>query len=201
MFYLIDNFGNKVSSSYIELDFPINGFRAVEIPAYVPIDEKEVVTDKFTYQDILKQKYEGILAAHPQFDNIEYDDLSDPSSFDVDDPRTKASYGKHTFWLPENGWLQTEVIDIGSDLYTKLSLYWETYTLTRVEKGFRTEVYYEDIDNDALTVHLSNDNGTTWKEVSFMDETLFPVSHNKVIIRFENSTSNRLYLGSLAILY
>lgn len=204
MYYLIKRApgsAGKVKAVYEELNFPINGFRVVEVPDDVVIDESDVNTPSWlTYDDVVRQKYEGILANNPLFENIFYDDLTAPSEFD-NSTTIGGGVGDGILWLEPGGSLEAE-ITLGG-FYDRFAAYWDIYELERTTDGRRNDVQYrkKGPDMDGFNVSISTDGGSSFTDLLFMDRTPTASEGNQVVLRLENITTDRLYLGGLAILY
>ena len=202
MFYFVDRTTDKVKSVHKGVQHPSNGFRVVKVPDYVDVDDKDVSGSPpaFQYGDLIDQKYAGILSISPQYSGILYDDLDDASAFDLTDPLTRAATGGDVFWLNDsNGYLKTDPTDPGGS-FTNFSVYWDLFKLTRTESDFRNEVVFEEVDPDTIDVYLSNDD-TNFQQVTQLEDVVLGSTGNQVTVRFENSTSDRLYIGGYGILY
>lgn len=204
MYYLTTLKDGHVKASYKDIeDVPINGFHVTHVPNGIWIDAKDVQTNppRLMYQDVLRQKYEGMLAFDPYFDSIIYDDTSDASAY-VTNPLRGALGTKRMFLNPSNGLIQTQALDLEGPFDT-FKLYWDVYVISRGQQddGFQC-LYYERKNPDTLKVSISNDNGSTYKEVMFLERVLMPQSGNTLIIRFENTDPDtRYYLDGFAVLF
>lgn len=202
MFYFIDRTTNKVKSVHQSAQQPSNGFRVVKVPNYVNIDNKDVSGSPpaFQYADLIDQKYAGILAANPQYTGILYDDMDDDSAFDLTDASTRAGTGGDVFWLnATNGYLKTSPVDPGGS-FTNFAVYWDLFKPVRTENDFRNKLVYQEVDPDTVDVFISNDN-SSFEQVTHLEDVALGTSGAQVTVRFENSTSDRLYLGGYGILF
>lgn len=202
MFYFVNRTTNKVKSVHKGVQQPSNGFRVVNVPNYVDVDDKDVSGSPpaFQYTDLIDQKYAGILASNPQYEGILYDDLDDASAFDLTDPLTRGGTGGDVFWLNDtNGYLKTNPVDPGGS-FVNFAVYWDIFKVTRTESDFRNKLVYQEVDPDTIEVYLSNDN-SSFQQVTQLENIVLGSTGTQVTIRLENTTSDRIYLGGYGILF
>ena len=206
MFYLIENNhvnpgDGVVKASYLELDaVPINGFRVVEVPDDVSIDESYGM-GRLTYSDVLAQKYEGLLEQRPPFDGVHYFDLTDRSEINEANEITSNNYliGDGIYRINGDGG-SIETIGIGFDgMFDEFLVYWDAFELVR--DGSSATKYYTEVDSDDLSVSILPDDPSDTQSVEFMRRTQLPKETENITIQIENNTATSIYLGGLAILF
>jgi len=206
-FYLLDRATSQIKASYSRLTgVSVQGFRVVDVPDDLSIDESVVPFDSDELRD---QKFAALLALAPRYTNIFFDELDTAGVWDLTDPDIMGGVGVYRAFLAaydpvgaQNGRLQTDTIDVSADgLFEDFAVYWDLYTLTRT--GTRTsEVVYQRVEPDLVDVFVSNDDGATYTQVTHLTPELLAGSGNQLRVRFENSTpGQRYYIGSLALLY
>jgi|AntDeeMinimDraft_6_1070357.scaffolds.fasta_scaffold01709_2 hypothetical protein len=209
MIYLIEQTTDRIKASYTDrFDGPINGFDVMYVPNDVSVDEDVSGFDRAALRD---QKFEGILEDNASFEYVYGEANDNPSSlpWDLAASGTRAATGGVT-WLPplvsgDPGFVQTSTIDISSDgAFDTFLPYWEIYTLERTEVDGLTKVQYVRVnpDHSSIKVSISNDNGSTFAEVDYLEEEILPAMSSDLVLKFENTDpANRYYLGSFAFLY
>lgn len=191
--------GGKVKSVVSQiLGVPTQGFHVVAVPPPVKIDEDLRLnpSDGFTAQDVESQKYEGILKANPLFSHIHIIEV-----FDTTHPHMRGATGNGTHWLkPHDGLLQTAVTSV-IPVTNRVAIYLDVHYIVR--EGAGMNVYYEPADPNDVDVFIS----CTGMEVdmeqvpSVMTPFEVTTPGNHIIIRLENQTPRRIYIGGLAFLY
>lgn len=212
-FYLVERHTDQIKGQVDSMTSNVNGKYVVPVQDKVAIDEtatsKGNNSNLFEYEDLLDQKYNGILANNPSYDFIEWDDLLDDSVWDTNLSGTRGGVGKRRHFLSKatsggsNGFLQTNTFDISSKgSFSRFAMYWDAYTLNNQESDFRRDQMYTHIDPDDIDAFISNDGGNTFIQASFMQEAVFTSSGDQVILQFQNpDSSRRIYLGGLAFLF
>lgn len=212
MFYLSEmkNPG-RIKAFYKSLEgIPVNGFIVTPIPESVSIDETDFrrfdgdtnPPDYLTREAVLFQKYQGLLGQNPLFSDNYYSTLEDDTDFNGSE--TRGATGNYYFWLnaldsphPE-GALQTDVIALSTPS-SVFRIHWDVYELERVQEDGRTYLRYQQRDPDLLDASFTAVGGA-FVPANFM-ETVEADEGSNFVLRLENPTSDRLYLGGLGILY
>jgi hypothetical protein len=205
MFYLVDR-NNKVKAGYTDLEsVATNGFRVVHIPSNVGIDPQDVTHNPpvFEYTDLIRQKYEGILANNPEFASIIFDDLTDDTIWDTSNSFS-FGIGSGVYWVQGSSsgeaFLQTEEIALPGPT-SRLKVLWDVYeVLIEVGVDFNT-LYYQPVDPDVLKVEVSTSLANPFVAV-FSDEPLTVTPGDVLRVRFESPLTNqRYFIGGWSILY
>lgn len=206
MFYLCDRTTNKVKAAYKDLSgIPINGFRVVAVPNDVDIDPTDATANPpvFEYDDLIRQKYQGILANNPEFSSILYDDLTDATFWDTGNSLSFA-VGDGFYWLSANNSSVNGVLRSNSQslsgTYSRFKLVWDIYEIDRTLSDSFNYLYYQEIDPDSLDVEISTDGANPFETI-YHDEATNLTAGGNIRIQFTNTTSNRYYIGGFALLY
>lgn len=225
MFHLYDLNSSLIKTTYKSLSgIPLNGTQFAYVPDSIRVNPKDLAFDR---DAVLASKWNGILAESPFYEFILIENLLDTSSWDLGSSEfygvgnTTWLLGSRTGLFPPT--LQTNEYDISGDgTFDVFKVYWEVYTLVRVQTGDRIEVFYQPVLPSALNVSLSID-GIGWEPVEFM-ERLATDPTQSVWLKFETEASapsipvtlpgfeplpteepvasaDRYYIGSFAIFY
>jgi hypothetical protein len=204
-YYLAENrTGGLVANGLARLEgVPVQGFRVVEVPDSVAIDE-EVLPGPLTLPDLVQQTYMFQLAATPQFSEVAWEDLTDPSTaWDLTPPATRASVGVGVAWLPpvlvgDPGLLTTATV-LTSNPFNRVRVLWTAYALNFSQgDALRADLQFDALPPDVLLAEVSNDGGLTWFAVPAqgVDVTLGGVN-TQLALRWSNfSATDRVYIGS-----
>lgn len=205
--YLLDQFASPISSATV-LDVAeaangqtvTNGAFVIRVPGFVALSSQPS-----SLNSLLTEKYAGLLAHFTGFTNMVYDDMLDTSG--VNFATTPASFfgDRGSIGISPNGILETVTIPLVLTPSTAI-LTWElfTYTYSDPANGRLTRTYNEVASTPAAaTVTVSFDNGANYLPTT--DSTSIIIGGGQqgddLRIRFQNVTSNRLYLGSWALIY
>lgn len=222
MFFLVSRFDEVVDGQQVkrvrhelfEDEFDMAGFQVVEVPDNVPIDRTNTSVSgvpAFTYQDLLEEKYTSILDINESlYDYVEYFDLLS-GRIDLTASGTRGAAGSFGTFLPKrdsndgDGRLQTEVVDVSGDApgsFNNFSVYWSVYIATEGEDGNDIRKEYNRVDPDDIQAFISNDGGSSFQSVNFLENTSLTNAGNQIVVRFENpSDTTRYYLGDFGFLY
>lgn len=205
MFYLVDSTG-KVKAAYSDLEgVPTNGFRVVSVPDDVDIDPKDATDNPpvFEYGDLIRQKYQGILANNPEFNSVLFDSLEDDTVWDQAESQG-FGIGAGVYWLKGNtsdrAVLRTVTLPLPGPA-SRFKLLWEVYQITRVnDEEFNTSFYVEAIP-DVISAAISTEVANPFVSV-FSDEPITLAPGDSIRIEFTGPlTTSRYYLGGFALLY
>jgi hypothetical protein len=205
MFYLVDS-SNKVKAAYSDLTgVPVNGFRVVSVPDNVDIDPKDATDNPpvFEYGDLIRQKYQGILANNPEFSSVLFDDLVDDTVWDQ--PNSAAfGVGNGIYWLrgsaAASASLRTVVLSLPGPA-DRFKLVWEVYQLTRTDDEEFNTVEYVEVLPEVLAASVSTELVNPFVSV-FNDEPITLTPGDSIRIEFEGPLNDtRYYLGGFALLY
>jgi hypothetical protein len=207
--FLVDLFGNLASvgppyARILSVQEPsslqtlLNGTFVIRVPDGVQVDNP---TD---YVDLLTQKYQGLLAAYPDFLHITYDDLLDTSY--VASTSGPGIFGERGIISVAPGGTFTSTAVSLSDTPTQALVTWEVFSLTDVDPsaGLLQRTYTELASTpDLFTATVSFNGGTTSNATtdSAVVNINSPDRGNAFVIRLTNVSAQRLYLGSWAVLY
>jgi hypothetical protein len=207
MFYLSEIKNGVVKAAYKSIDgIPVNGFTVTPIPSVVSIDAKDTQHNppRLYRQDVVRQKYQGILNNNPYFSHVTFDSLEDSSG--IDTTSLIGGTGGFRHWLRpqvggQPGELSTLPRDVSGDgTFSSFRVHWDLYRLVHTSEGSFNVVYYEEVDPDSVSVTLSHD-GVTETAVSFMTQAVVGAPGSLLSLKFQNTSSERYYLGGWAILY
>lgn len=205
MYYLIDQ-NKKVKGAYKTLKgIPINGFRILNVPDAVAIDHTDIQDTPpiLTYADLIRQKYEGILANNPEFSSVLYDDLEDASGWNTGES-SSFGVGDGVYWVKgsssHQGNLRTNTLNLPGPA-SRFKLLWEVYRLDRTtQEGFNTVEYLES-SSDVLQSSISTESANPFVAV-FNDEPITLPPGDSIRVEFESpSSTTRYYIGGFALLY
>lgn len=205
MFYLVDS-SNKVKAAYSDLTgVATNGFRVVSVPNDVDIDPKDATDNPpvFEYGDLIRQKYQGILANNPEFNSVLFDSLVDDTVWDTANSAGFA-VGNGTYWLQGNATTSASLRTVTLPLpgpASRFKLVWEVYQVNRVDdEEFNTSEYVEVLP-DVLSASISTELVNPFVSV-FNDEPITLTPGDSIRIEFTGPlTTTRYYLGGFALLY
>lgn len=205
MFYLVDP-SNKVKAAYTDLSgVAVNGFRVVSVPETVDIDPKDATDNPpiFEYGDLIRQKYQGILANNPEFSSVIYDDLTDDSVWDTSNSNG-FGIGEGVYWLRGRSTggavLRTNTISLPGPV-SRFKVVWDVYQMNREDsEDFNTSSYTE-VMPDVFQVEVSTELVNPFVSV-YNDEPITLPPGDSIRIQFTSpATSVRYYLGGFALLY
>lgn len=208
--YMIDSHTPVLLDSEINDTIPIetgetqilNGSFPVNVPFGIPIDGAPA-----DLTELLTQKFTGLLAFYPGYMNLDYDEGIDSSGWDAANSQGVCIGDRGTSHIIDGGALRSNVTVLSSAPSAAI-ITWEVFEIL----GFLTEnakdgvkvSRYEEKDPSDLTVWASFDGGTTWinpvtEGVQF--SILAWQQGTNFIIRFSNSSGDRLWVGSWAVIY
>lgn len=205
MFFLIDS-NQKVKAGYTDLDaVAVNGFRVVSVPSQVQTDPQDVqhAPPLYTYQDLIRQKVQGILANNPEFASVTYDDLLDASGWDL--PNSQGfGVGNGNYWLQgstsQEASLRTVEIPLPGPV-SRFKLVWDVYEVVREQRDGFNLLFYRSVDSDLLGASVSTELANPFVSV-FNDQPITLTPGDSIRIEFSSpQTSQRYYLGGWALLY
>lgn len=208
--YLVDLFGNAgfpVNVSIIDVREPdsgqslANGSMVVRVPDYIQVVRP---TD---LQDLLNQKYTGLLAFYAGFAEIAADDLIDPLHVDLVNSAGVRAGLRNTVCIANGGFLRSTAYSLlPSPAPTVAVITWEVFEY--VDTDPKTGMYereYKEVSASEFTCEISFDN---WVNTNFVvNEGIFNVPLGQqgtdLIIRFTNTSApgRELFLGSWAVIY
>jgi hypothetical protein len=208
--YMIDSHTPVLLDSEINDTIPIetgetqilNGSFPVNVPFGIPIDGAPA-----DLTELLTQKFTGLLAFYPGYMNLDYDEGIDSSGWDAANSQGVCIGDRGTSHIIDGGALRSNVTVLSSAPSAAI-ITWEVFEIL----GFLTEnakdgvkvSRYEEKDPSDLTVWASFDGGTTWiNPVTEGVQFSIPAwqQGTNFIIRFSNSSGDRLWVGSWAVIY
>lgn len=204
-YYLAENRSGALIANGLSTasGYPTQGFRVVEVPDSIAIDE-EVVPGPLTLPDLVEQSYAYQLAATPQFSEVAYEDLTNPlTAWNTAAPGTRGGVGVGIAWMHpvrggSPGQLTTAVVPTMAG-FDRVRVLW---TAHRLDQSFpdplRADLEFQPVAPDALLAEVSNDGGLSWTPVPAqgVDVTLGGVN-SLLALRWSNfSLTDRIYLGS-----
>jgi hypothetical protein len=204
-FYLVENrSGGLVANGLSTAEgFPTQGFRVVEVPDTVAINE-EVLPGPLTLPDLIQQAYSYQLAATPQYSEVVYEDLTNPgTAWNLAAPGTRGGVGEGVAWMHPvkgvaPGALTTAVFPTLAG-FDRVRVLWTAHLLEQSSPDpLRTDLLFQAVAPDALLAEVSNDGGLSWTPVPAqgVDVTLGGVN-SLLALRWTNfSLTDRVYLGS-----
>lgn len=212
--YLVDVFGNPL----FPLSVPIldsreptagqsltNGAMVVRVPDYVQVIRPADLND------LLTQKYGGLLAFYAGFGNIAYDDLIDPTHIDLTTSTRVRAGKRNTVCVAYDGYLQSMPYALpwaGPGVGPTVAIItWELFDQPSTDPA--TGLYqrsYQEQTASRFLAEVSFDNGAHWNAVSDQGVFNIPVGHQGTdfIIRFHNwspTGGSEHWLGSWAVIY
>lgn len=156
--------------------------------------------------DLLTAKYDGLLASYAGFTDILADTCMGGASFNL------AASGT-TGIIVTSGWVNAFLLDAGLCFSvshvlgfapTQCVLVWEEYIFTDSDdKADRFQRTYVEETGVNLVCGISFNGGSTYNTVLNGEVLNIPVPDQgtSFIIRFQNTSGKRIYLGSWALLY
>lgn len=209
--YLIDGHNAVLANSEINDTIPIesgsqliNGSFVVRVPFGVPIDGTPS-----SLAELETQKFAGLLAFYPGFTFIDYDDGYDATGWD-----TAASQGvrlgeRGAVSLVDTGILTSNLVALSGPSPANALITWEVSEVTgpsdpvdNAKDGTLARRYVEQSAAD-FQCEVTFDNGVNWNTVT--DGVLFPIplaeQGTQFMIRLTNSSGDRRWTGSWAVLY
>lgn len=201
-YYLVENKSARILASGLPRieNIPTQGFRVFAVEDNVPIDEETL--PPLTLTDLAQQNYDGLLAFNPQYSFVTFDDLSAEAIWDTTPVLTRGAVGDGNAWLQDaNGFLQTQTIIAGTS-FDRGKLYWSIHEISITEiDGFRRDLQYSPLMPDTIQVSISNDGGASFTATPYGVEFILSGLGNQIVVRFENTTPNRVYIGHFGLLY
>jgi len=209
--YLIDGHNAVLANSEINDTIPletgetqlINGSFAIRVPFGIPIDGTPE-----NLAELETQKFAGILAFFPGFTYIDYDDGLDATGWDATLTQGARLGSRMTTSFAAGGGSTSTLITLTGSAPTTVIVVWEVYEVTRPassddpKDGVFTRLYTEG-DAVDFVCEVTFDNGVSWNTV--VDGVLFAIpladQGTQFKIRFTNSTGDRKWIGSWAVLY
>lgn len=201
-YYLIENKTGRILASGLPRieNIPTQGFRVIAIEDNVPINEETM--SPLTLDQLVQQNYEGLLAFNPQYSFVTFDDLASQTLWDITPPNTKGAIGDGNVWLSGvNGFLQTITIIAGT-AFDRGKIFWTVHQNgTEEVDGFRRNIQYSPLMPDTIQVSVSNDGGASFTVAPYGVEFILGGLGNQIVVRFENATPGRTYIGHFGLLY
>jgi hypothetical protein len=207
-FYIVEKRSGDLiaNGSASILNIPMQGFRPFEVFDQVQIDE-EVLPAPLTLADLIDQVYMGLLAANPFYSNVAYDDLLNPVAlWNIGATGFRGYVGvgeavSASISSGQQGRLDTNTIPAVVP-FSQAQLAWSAYQVTiSPDSPTKASQVFTPVAPDTLTAFLSNDAGLTFEPALSFTDITFPNTSNQIVVRFENYTSNPIYLGSFGVLY
>jgi hypothetical protein len=202
--YLIDPY--TVSGDIIDVATATNGqtdstgSTVVRIPDGVAIQSNPV--DRAT---LLTEKYDGLLATYPGFTNIVADPCLDVLTFDTAQSfKVSLSSGLVNHCFLGLGSIATSAAVSLISTPTVCVLVWEEYSFqVSDDKTGRYQHTYVEGSGSDLDCIVSFDNGLNTNPINNGEVLNIPVSDqgSDFILAFGNTSSNRVYLGSWALIF
>jgi hypothetical protein len=180
----------------------IDGLTPIKVPDGVR------VVNPTSLNDILTQKYAGILAMYPGFSNIVYDDLLDSAG--LESPNLGLDLQKRGARGTVGGRVRTLLsdpnLDVSPTVLTQGIVVYETYSVRYVDpKDGRFERYYIEVPETLHTLEASANGGTSLFTTTSGSLVEFPPGHQGSIVQIDFGSefvNNRLlHLGSWALVY
>lgn len=221
MFYLSEmKSPGAVKASYKSLDgVSINGFVVTSVPPSVsidPTDFRRYAGDDLndishpgvlTRDAVLYQKYEGLLAQNPFFDNVLYTKLEDQTKFVTGSGfSTQKGMGKYQYWMNSNSSIFTQPMDLVvgeppvATNHDTFLFHWDAYSLEKIVEGNTVSLRYSEALPSELGFGIYNTENT-YEASTFMETITLDTVDDNISLIFSNQTSNRLYLGGFGIFY
>lgn len=205
--YLIDMFGNPLSSSAIvDVREPTNGQSLANGCFIVRIPDFIQVQNPTDLNDLLTKKYQGLLAFYAGFTHIAYDDLMDPLSLNLAYAGTGGFFGeRNTIALSPGASIQSVVIPLASTP-TVAVITWEVFRYLNADpKADRLQrTYWERPSTGSFTTcSVSFDGGVHFEATTDGAVHNIPLAYqgSSFIIRLTNSSSDIQHIGSWAVIY
>ena len=206
-YYLIDLHTNPFANSRI-LDVMettsgstlMSGGCIVRVPDYVG------VKDPADFPDLLAKKATGILAYYAGFPYITYDDLTDTTGIDLASGTIKGFFGDRgsVSLSPMTGRFESKKSTLSGAAPSQAFVLWEAYTSTvdNPADALATRTYTE-APASSLTCQVSFDDGGHYYAATDGNVVNTPAmgQGTDFLIRLLNPSSDRVYLGSWAVIY
>lgn len=206
-YYLIDLHTNPFANSRI-LDVVettsgsalMSGGCVVRVPDYVG------VKDPTSLADLLAKKATGILAYYAGFSYITYDDLTDTTGIDLGSATIQGIFGQRgSVSLPAmTGRFESKKSVLSGAAPSQAFVTWEAYTVTVDDPadGLTTRTYTE-VPSSSLSCEVSFDDGANYYAATDGNIVNVPMmgQGTDFRIRFDNTSSDRVYVGSWAVIY
>jgi hypothetical protein len=202
MYYLVENKTQTITASLLPHlnGVPVEGQRVVTIDDRAPIDEES--PPPLTLNGLLSQKFAGLLALNPQYNHITYDDFASQAVWDPAAPSTMAAIGVGLVWLPPFAGLLQTITIAAAVPFDRGVLTWNAARFTReYEDAVRLHLFYEPVSSDTLTAFISNDGGGSFTPVINGLEFVLPSFGDQIVVRFENTSTQRVYIEPFGVLY
>ena len=209
--YLIDGHNAVLANSEINDTIPleagesqlINGSFVVRVPFGIPIDGTPA-----NLAELETQKFTGLLSFYPGFTYIDYDDGLDATGWDAALTQGARLGSRMTTSFAAGGGATSTLVALTGVAPATVIVTWEVFETTRPgsaddpKDGVFSRRYTEG-DAADFVCEVSFDSGSNWNTVT--DGVLFavplPDQGTNFKIRFTNSTGDRKWIGSWAVLY
>lgn len=204
--YLFDLFANPVTGAPIidvadppSLETVINGCFVVRVPASVSIDNPTSLSSLIT------QKYQGLLSENAGFSYITYDEFSQDS--DLSAYSGSGIFGQRgTMVLTPGGTLQSGAIALSGSAPAQILVTWEVFSMSDSDPSSGTfQRTYTELPSTPsnLTCMVSTNGGTNYNATT--DSSVLSIPGGQMGTSFKiqltNASSERLYVGSWAVIY
>lgn len=205
--YLFDYFDTDLSLSKIDdvimaTDGVSNctGNFVVRVPFDIPVKNPEDL------EDLITKKFQGFLLHYPGFTRIAYDDLLDVDHVNISDPDVMGVFGnRNVVGIEPGAKFVSETITLVGLPADRAFIMWEAFDYP--DDNPRGEKYtriYRELDTDlTCTCEVSFDNGTHFNPIKNRRvlSILLSEQGTDFIIKITNATTQRIYIGSWAVVY
>ena len=208
--YLVDNFHSPIGdSSLIDVKTADNGQSLMNGTFVVNVQCSVAVKNPVDLNDLITQKYAGILASYAGFATsssewIVYDDFLDPTGVDTGNVNgVLLGERQTTGMLSSAPLLQSTVVALPASP-TQAVVIWEVFrVLTDDPVGGRTLRTYDERPSDDFDVDVSFDNGANFNSTSDGAVLNIPVPQqgNQFIIRFQNTAPQKRFIASWSVIF
>lgn len=205
--YLFDYFDTDLASSKIddvilttEGISSCTGSFVVRVPFDIPVKNPEDL------DDLIVKKFQGFLLHYPGFTRIAYDNLLDIDHIALSDPEVRGVFGKRNVVGIEPGakFVSQSISLVGAPA-DRAFIMWEAYDYPDDNSwAMKYTRNYRELETDlTCTCSVSFDNGAHYNTIKSRRvlSIIQTEQGTDFIIKIQNITTQRIYIGSWAVVY
>jgi len=205
--YLINYFDQPIEHSRIadvivaiDGTSEINGHFVVRVPFDVPVKNPSDL------EDLITKKYEGFMLQYVGFTRVAYDDLLNVDHINIAHPDVRGVFGQRCVIGIEPGakFVSTTIALVPPEP-ARAIMTWDAFDYPDTDPYDSKHMrIYRELDPDlVMTCEISFDNGAHYRPIKnrrAMD-IIFGERGTNFIVQITNTTANRVYMGSWAVIY